>query len=451
MRVAIIGSGPAGFYAAEALLKRADAVVDVDMFDRLPTPYGLVRGGVAPDHLKIKTVIRVFATTAARPTFRFLGNVRLGRDVTVEGWRRHDHQIVYATGNEADRRLGIPGEGIARCTPATVFVGWYNGHPDYRLAQIDLSVRRVAVVGNGNVAVDAARILLRTSTELEKTDIAAHALEALRNSQVREVFILGRRGPEQASFTPAELKELGKMEAADPVIAPGELAGCVGWESTGNADKDKNLKILRSFAAQQPRAKAKKLHLRFLVSPTEVIADAAGNVAGLALEKNRLEARPDGTVAARGTGEIEVLEVGMVLPAIGYAAERIAGVPYDEKARVIANEGGRVVNPASRAVIANEYVVGWARTGPQGLIGEHKRASAHVVGHMIADGAELATRALPDRDAIVSLLRERGLQVVSFNDWKQLDDVEVVRGARRGAPRDKIVDVEAMLAVLAQR
>jgi ferredoxin--NADP+ reductase len=420
------------------------------MFDRLPTPYGLVRGGVAPDHLKIKTVIRVFATTAARPTFRFLGNVRLGRDVTVEELRRHYHQIVYATGNEADRRLGIPGEGIARCTPATVFVGWYNGHPDYRLAQIDLSVRRVAVVGNGNVAVDAARILLRTSAELEKTDIAAHALEALRNSQVREVFILGRRGPEQASFTPAELKELGKMEAADPVIAPGELAGCVGWESTGNADKDKNLKILRSFAAQQPRAKAKKLHLRVLVSPTEVIADAAGNVAGLALEKNRLEARPDGTVAARGTGEIEVLEVGMVLPAIGYAAERIAGVPYDEKARVIANEDGRVVDPASRAVIANEYVVGWARTGPQGLIGEHKRASAHVVGHMIADGAELATRALPDRDAIVSLLRERGLQVVSFNDWKQLDDVEVVRGARRGAPRDKIVDVEAMLAVLAQ-
>jgi ferredoxin--NADP+ reductase len=451
MRVAIIGSGPAGFYAAEALLKRADAVVDVDMFDRLPTPYGLVRGGVAPDHLKIKTVIRVFATTAARPTFRFLGNVRLGRDVTVEELRRHYHQIVYATGNEADRRLGIPGEGIARCTPATVFVGWYNGHPDYRHAKIDLSVHRVAVVGNGNVAVDAARILLRTSAELEKTDIAAHALEALRNSQVREVFILGRRGPEQASFTPAELKELGKMEAADPVIAPGELAGCVGWESTGNADKDKNLKILRSFAAQQPRAKAKKLHLRFLVSPTEVIADAAGNVAGLALEKNRLEARPDGTVAARGTGEIEVLEVGMVLPAIGYAAERIAGVPYDEKARVIANEDGRVVDPASRAVIANEYVVGWARTGPQGLIGEHKRASAHVVGHMIADGAELATRALPDRDAIVSLLRERGLQVVSFNDWKQLDDVEVVRGARRGAPRDKIVDVEAMLAVLAQR
>jgi len=448
MRVAIIGSGPAGFYAAEALLKRADAVVDVDMFDRLPTPYGLVRGGVAPDHQKIKTVIRIFASTAARPTFRFLGNVCLGRDVTVEELRRHYHQIVYATGNEADRRLGIPGEGIARCTPATVFVGWYNGHPDYRHAKIDLSVPRVAVVGNGNVAIDAARILLRTPAELEKTDIAAHALDVLRNSRVREVFLLGRRGPEQAAFSSAELKELGTMEAADPVVAAAELAGCA--ESTGNAETDRNLKILRSFAARQARAHAKKLHLRFLVSPTEIIADAAGNVAALKLEKNRLDARPGGTVAARGTGEFEVLEVGMVLPAIGYAAERIDGVPYDEKARVIANDDGRVIDPANRAVVANEYVVGWARSGPQGLIGEHKRASANVVEHMIADGARLAARALPERDAIVALLRQRGVQPVSFNEWKQLDDVEVERGARRGAPRDKIVDVEAMLAVLGQ-
>ncbi|MBE0621955.1 MAG: FAD-dependent oxidoreductase, partial [Burkholderiales bacterium] len=285
MRIAIIGSGPAGFYAAEALLKRTDALVDVDMFERLPTPYGLVRGGVAPDHEKIKTVSRVFAATAARPTFRFLGNVCLGRDVTVEELRRHYHQIVYATGNEADRRLGIPGEGIARCTPATVFVGWYNGHPDYRGAKIDLSVQRVAVVGNGNVAVDVARILVRTPAELEKTDIAAHALEVLRESQVREVFLLGRRGPEHAAFSPAELKELGKMEAADVVIAPSELAGCA--QSTGDAEKDKNLKLLREFAQRQPRANAKKIHLRFLVSPTEIIADAAGNVAGLALEKNR--------------------------------------------------------------------------------------------------------------------------------------------------------------------
>lgn len=450
MRVAIIGSGPAGFYAAEALLKRTDTVVHVDMFDRLPTPYGLVRGGVAPDHQNIKAVTRVYDKIAARPTFRFLGNVCLGRDVTVEELRQHYHQIVYAIGNEADRRLGIPGEGIQCCVPAAVFIGWYNGHPDYRDAKIDLSVSRVAVVGNGNVAIDAARMLLRTPAELEKTDVAAHALEVLRASRVREVFILGRRGPEQASFTPVELKELGEMEDVDPVVSPEELEGCNITESGGGSQQEKNLKILQSFAARQPGTETKKLHLRFLVSPTRIVANADGRVAGIALEKNRLEVKSNGTVSARGTGKIKILSVGMVLPATGFAAKRIAGVPYDEKTKVIANEDGRAVDPASRTVIANEYVVGWARTGPQGLIGSHKPASAHVVEHMMADGAGLETRELPDREAIVSLLCGRGVQIVSFDDWKRLDDVEVARGERRGAPRDKVVDVEAMLAVLAQ-
>jgi ferredoxin--NADP+ reductase len=450
MRVAIIGSGPAGFYAAEALLKRTDAPVDVDVFDRLPTPYGLVRGGVAPDHQKVKSVARVFAGTAARPTFRFLGNVQLGRDVTVDDLRRHYHQFVYATGNEADRRLGIPGEGIERCTPSAVFVGWYNGHPDYRGARIDLSVPRVAVVGNGNVALDVARILLRTPAELERTDIAAHALEALSRSRVREVFVLGRRGPEQAAFTAAELKELGAMEGADPIVDPAELAGCAPEGSAGAGERDANLKLLRDFAARTPRADARKLHLRFLVSPTEVVAGDTGGVAALKLERNRLEARPDGTLAARGTGQVELLEVGMVVPAVGFAADRIEGVPFDEKARIIANVDGRVVDPTTRAVVPGEYVVGWARSGPQGLIGEHKRASAQVVGLMVADGAGLDARPLPPRDAIDGLLRDRGVKLVSFRDWKQLDDVEVARGARRGAPRDKIVDVEAMLAVLAR-
>ncbi|GAO03791.1 FAD-dependent oxidoreductase [Anaeromyxobacter sp. PSR-1] len=444
MRVAIVGSGPAGFYAAEALLKRTGTAVDVDMFDRLPTPFGLVRGGVAPDHQKVKAVTRVFATTAARPTFRFLGNVRLGRDVTVDDLRRHYHQIVYATGNEADRRLGIPGEGIERCTPATVFVGWYNGHPDYRHARFDLSVRRAAVVGNGNVAVDVARILLRTRAELERTDIAAHALEVLRESQVREVYLLGRRGPAQAAFSPAELRELGTLEAADPVVDPADLAG-LGDRAAGG-----NVELLRSFAARRPRPDARKLHLRFLVSPTEVLPDAAGAVAGLRLERNRLETRPDGTVAARGTGETEVLEVGLVLPAVGYAAERIEGVPFDEKARVIANEDGRVVDPVLRKPLPGEYVVGWARSGPQGLIGEHRRASAHVVAHMVADAAGLEARALPPRHAIDDVLRARGVRPVSFVDWARLDEVEVARGARRGAPRDKLVDVAAMLAILGE-
>jgi ferredoxin--NADP+ reductase len=442
MRVAIIGSGPAGFYAAEALLRRTDTTVDLDMFDRLPTPYGLVRGGVAPDHPKIKSVIRVFASTAARPTFRFLGNVLLGRDLTVDDLRRHYHQIVYATGNETDRRLGIPGEGILRCTPATVFVGWYNGHPDYRAARFDLSVPRVAVVGNGNVAVDVARILLRTPAELEQTDIAAHALAVLRESRVREVYMLGRRGPAQAAFTPAELEELGKLDGADPVVDPAELP-----EGTGRAEPHSNLGILREFAARTPRPGTKRLHLRFLRSPTLVIAGADDGVVGLELERNRLETRGDGAVVAVGTGEREALEVGLVLPAVGYAADRIPGVPYDEKKRLVANEDGRVVDPATRAPLPGEYVVGWARSGPQGLIGEHKRASAHVVEHMVADTAA-AARQLPPREAIDALLRERGVRFVTFDDWKQLDDVEVARGARRGAPRDKITDVASMLELL---
>jgi ferredoxin--NADP+ reductase len=310
-------------------------------------------------------------------------------------------------------------------------------------------VPRVAVVGNGNVAVDAARILLRSPAELEKTDIAAHALEALRNSQVREVYILGRRGPEQAAFTPVELKELGEMEGVDPVVAPDELIGCEELVEPGS-QQDKNFKILQSFAARERGIDTKKLHLRFRVSPTEVLADVEGKVCGLKLEKNRIEIQPDGSTVARGTGEFEVLEVGMVLPAIGFSLHPIDGVPFDEAARIVANEDGRVVDPASRALVANEYVVGWARTGPRGLIGSHKAASAHVVAHMAADGTGLSARELPARDAIIDLLRERGVQFISFEDWKRLDDVEVTRGERRAAPRDKIVDVESMLALLGQ-
>ncbi|HEX9050404.1 MAG TPA: FAD-dependent oxidoreductase [Anaeromyxobacter sp.] len=442
MRVAIIGSGPAGFYAAEALLKRTDVRVDVDMFDRLPTPYGLVRGGVAPDHPKIKAVARVFASTAARPTFRFLGNVQLGRDVTVEDLRRHYHRIVYATGNEADRRLGIPGEGIWRCTPASVFVGWYNGHPDYRGARFDLSVPRVAVVGNGNVAVDVCRILLRTPEELARTDVAEHALAALRESRVREVWMLGRRGPAQAAFTPPELRELGALEDADPIVDPAELA------DAGQGPPGGNLEILRAFAARRPRPGTRRLHLRFLASPAEILADPSGAVAGMALERNRLEARPGGGVVARGTGELERLDVQMVLTAVGYAGVEIPGVPHDERTHTIANVDGRVVDPVHRTVIPGEYVVGWARSGPQGLIGEHKKASAHVVAHMIEDAAGAEARALPPREAIDALLRERGVRFVSFDDWRRLDEVEVARGERRGAPRDKIVDVQAMLEIL---
>ena len=450
MRIAIIGSGPAGFYAAEALLKRTDTVVDIDMFDRLPTPFGLVRGGVAPDHQRMKTITRVYEKIAGHPSFRFFGNVCLGSDLTVEDLRRHYHQIVYAVGNEGDRRLGIPNEGIARCTPSSVFVGWYNGHPDYREANIDLSVSAVAVVGQGNVGADTSRILLHSPDELARTDIAGHALKALRESAVRDVYLIGRQGPEQATITPKEFEEFGHLEDIDFIINAEEIAGASVRSNPEGSPVEQNLHIIQSYAARPVVGKSKRLHLLFWRSPTEIIADQAGRVAAIMLQKNRREPGPNGEIMAEAGAGPERLEVGMVLTAVGFAGKPIEGVPFDSEKLLIANDDGRVVAGPDRQPVPGEYVVGWARSGPRGLIGFHKGASAQVANHMLADGEGLDRRPLPDPEDIIRLLRQRGVQIVSFNDWKRLDDVETVRGGRRGAPRDKIVDVDAMLRILGQ-
>jgi ferredoxin--NADP+ reductase len=452
LRVAVVGSGPAGFYAAEALLRATEVTVDVDVYDRLPTPYGLVRGGVAPDHPRIKTITRLYERTAGHPNFRFLGNVMLGRDVFVEDLRAHYHQIVYATGNEADRRLGIPGEGIEGSTSSAVFVGWYNGHPDYRLARIRLDTARAAIIGNGNVAVDVARILLRTPDELAGTDIADYARVALASGRVREVWLLGRRGPAQAAFTTQELKELGELADADVLVDPADLVLDPASEAevAASSQRQKNLALLRESSGRRATGRRRVLRLRFCVSPVAILADEAGVVRGLTIERNRLEARPDGTVAARPTGQIETLEVGLVVPAIGYAADPIPGVPFDARARIIANVDGRVCDPVTRQVVPNEYVVGWARTGPRGLIGSHKGGSGDVVRHLLDDwrAGHVARRDLPPREAIIATLEARGVPVVGFLEWKRLDEVEVARGARRGVPRDKIADVQAMLELM---
>ncbi len=452
LRVAVVGSGPAGFYAAEALLRNAEVLVEVDVYDRLPTPYGLVRGGVAPDHPKIKSVARVLERTADRPTFRFLGNVRLGRDVFVEELRSHYHQIVYATGNEADRRLGIPGEGITGSTPASVFVGWYNGHPDYRQARIRLDAERAVVIGNGNVAVDAARILLRTPAELAATDMPDYARSALGASRVREVWLLGRRGPAQAAFTPQELKELGELADTGLYVDPADLALDPASEAAvaSSPQQQKVLSILQEFAARGRMGRGRTVQLCFCVSPTEIVADASGAVCAVTLEHNRLESQPDGSIVARPTGRLETLEAGLALSAIGYAADRIPGVPFDERARIVANVDGRVFDPGMDRLVPNEYVVGWARTGPRGLIGSHRTGSAEVAARMLDDwrAGTIGSNELPLREAIDALLARRGAEVIGFADWKRLDDVEVARGAIRGAPRDKIADVQAMLDLL---
>jgi ferredoxin--NADP+ reductase len=454
LRVAVIGSGPSGFYAASALLKQNDHAVWVDVFDRLPTPYGLVRGGVAPDHQKIKTVTRVFEKSALRAGFRYFGHVELGRDVQVRDLLPHYHQIVYAVGNEDDRRMGIPGEYLIGCTPATVFVGWYNAHPDYRNARFDWNSKRIAVVGNGNVAVDVARILAKGHDELARTDIADYALEALDRSQAEEIVMLGRRGPLQAAFTPAELQELAELESAALCVGSSELeldpesrAELEAASPRSNARRNYEILSRTAFVAPKDR---KHIRLRFLVSPVEIVGDEQGRARRIRLEKNRLVRDRSGSLRARGTGEFEALEVDWVFVSIGYEGRRIAGIPFDEERGAIANVEGRVCDASTKEVVPNQYVVGWAKSGPRGLIGMHKAASAAVVKLMLEDVAagSLKEASPIDGDSITRFLDNREVRYVTFDDWKIIDAAEVARGKRREAPRVKFSQIPEMLDAL---
>src|SRR5262245_33442082 len=322
LRVAIVGAGPAGFYAADQLLRQDRLAVQVDMLDRLPTPFGLVRYGVAPDHQKIKAVTAAFDKTASHPNFRFYGNVELGKDVTLDDLRAYYHQILLTTGAQTDRRMGIPEEALAGSHPATAFVAWSNGHPVFRDCRFDLQQERVAVVGVGNVAVDVARILCRTTEELARTDIADHALEALAASRVREVYLLGRRGAAQAAFTNPEVKELGELEGADVVVVPDEVeldpVSRGGLEATGDRAGFTKVEILQSYAHRAATGKPRRLMLRFLVSPAAVLDNGSGGVGGLRLVKNRLSVSDTGTIQAQATGQVETLPVGLVFRSVGY-------------------------------------------------------------------------------------------------------------------------------------
>lgn len=443
-RVAIVGSGPAGFFAAESLFRTAPGPVEVDVFDRLPTPFGLVRGGVAPDHQRIKSVARTFEATAEREGFRFFGNVRVGRDLSPEALRAHYDQVVYAVGNEASRRLGIPGEGILGSTPASVFVGWYNGHPDYQAAAFDLSVERAVVVGNGNVAVDVARLLVTPPAQLAPTDIADYALAALYESQVRHVVMLGRRGPAQAAFTPKELGELAALDGVDVEVDPGGASLDPDPAEALSPAALKNLELLRALADRPRRGAKRVLTLRFCASPTAIEGDP--RVAAVEVERNRL-VPAEGGARAEGTGERSRLACGLVLSAVGYQGEPIGGLPFDERRRHVLNVDGQVVDADGRA-LPGVYVVGWARSGPKGLIGTHRAASGEVVAKLLADHAAAPARDLPPRDALPRTLRAAGVELVSFDDWRVLDTIEQARGRVRSAPRRKIADVDEMLSHL---
>ena len=457
LRVAVVGAGPAGFYVAEHLLRRADLVVDVDLFDRLPTPHGLVRAGVAPDHQKIKAVTAAFDKVAGHPRFRFFGGVELGKDVSVGDLRTHYHQIVYTTGAQTDRRMDIPGEDLLGSHPATEFVAWYNGHPDYRDCHFDLSQERVAVVGVGNVAVDVARILCRTPEELARTDIADHALEALRGSRVKEVYLLGRRGAAQAAFTNPEIKELGELEAADIAVVPEEVEldplSRETLEKSNDRAGAKKVEILQSYARRGSTGKPRRLTVRFLVSPVALLGDGAGGVRGIRLVRNRLVASATGAIQAQATNRFEELPVGLVFRSVGYRGVPLPGVPFDDKWGVVLNEKGRVLDPETKQPLAGEYTAGWIKRGPTGVIGTNKPDAAETVAAMLEDTAAGATLspAEPEAAAAERLVRQRRPDYIAYADWLRLDELEIARGRSRGCPRVKFARVHEMLAALGNR
>jgi len=453
LRVAIIGAGPTGFYAADHLLRVASPAVEVDLYDRLPTPFGLVRGGVAPDHQKIKSVTAAFDKVAAHPRFRFFGNVELGKHVTVDDLRRHYHQIVYCTGAQTDRRMGVPGEDLTGSHPATEFVAWYNGHPDYRDLTFDLSVERAAVVGVGNVAIDVARILCRTPEELAQTDIADHALEALRHSRIKEVYLLGRRGPAQAAFTNPEIKELGELADTDITVPAAEAAlddaSRASLERTNDRATMKKVDIIQSYADRARTGKSRALVLRFLVSPVEVLGDDRGRVTGLTLVRNSLVATPTGTLQAKPTGEQEILPVGLVFRSVGYRGVPLPGVPFNESWAVILNEKGRVLDPVTKQPLPGEFTAGWIKRGPTGVIGTNKPDAAETVQGMLEDAAagRLLTPAEPGADAAERLINERQPQWFSYANWLKVNETEVAKGRAGGRPRVKLARVDEMLAI----
>ena len=447
LRVAVVGSGPSGFYAAEALLK-SGREVRVDMIERLPAPYGLVRYGVAPDHPKLKEPILVYSAIARLPHFSLLGNVTVGRDVSVDELRAHYHAVVFTCGAQTDRRLGIPGEDLPGSHTATEFVAWYNGHPDYRDHRFDLAQEAVAIVGQGNVAADLGRILAKSVDELRTTDIARHALDALAASRVKEIHVIGRRGPAQAKFTNKELKELGELANCDAIVAPQDLelnpASRAELEAKANFVAAKNVEILRQFALQPPAGKPRRLFFHFLQSPVAVAGN--GRVEQVELARNRLEGEPFKQVAEE-TRATELLECGLIFRSIGYSGVPMPGIPFDARRGVFPTRDGRIVDGAG-AAMPGLYAAGWIKRGPTGIIGTNRADAVSTVKALLADVPQLDQEARPGADGLRMLFSARGVRTIDVEDWLKIDAAEVASGQPEGKPREKFTRVAEMLQCL---
>jgi ferredoxin--NADP+ reductase len=443
LRVAVVGSGPAGFYAANALLT-ADPPAEVDMIERLPTPWGLVRLGVAPDHPKLKEVSRAFERTAQRPGFRFFGNVELGAVLTHQDLMRLYDAVIYAVGAQTDNRLGVPGEELPGSWSSTQFVAWYNGHPDFQDLEFDLSAERAIVVGAGNVALDVARMLALTREELAPTDATDRSIEAIAGSGIREIVVLARRGPAQAAFTTPELKEMGELAGADIVVDPAslELDEASAASIVGNTNATRNMDVLREFASREATGKPRRVVLRFLVSPVALLGEE--QVEGVEIVQNELVTE-DGRISARPTDRRETIDAGVVFRSVGYRGVALPELPFDAARGTLPNEGGRVLDE-NGAPLAGVYCAGWIKRGPTGVIGTNKKDATETVQHLLEDAAAgRLPRAAEPRD-LAELLTERGGDAVLYAGWEEIDRAEKAAGEPAGRPRVKLCSWDDLLA-----
>ena len=436
IKVAIVGSGPAGFYTASALLKACPSC-EIDIIERLPTPYGLIRGGVAPDHQTTKKVANKYEQTALMERVSYFGNIEIGRDLSLEELREFYDAVVLAIGARADRKFTIPGAELPEVYGSAAFVGWYNGHPDFRELAPNLDTTSVAVIGNGNVAIDCARVLMRSPYGRARTDLPQHVIDAIDASPISEVYVLGRRGPVEAAFTNVELRELGQLTQAEPRVRAEQLptdseGALAAYERRERRVRERNLSTLAEYAAREPGDKPKQLHLEFYASPVEILGD--GRVEGLRCERTQVI---DGR--AQGTGEFFEVSCGMVIPAVGYRAEPLDGAPFDDDRGIIPNDDGRVGDGL--------YVVGWIKRGPVGVISTNRPDGEAAARHIQEDIPPEGDSAKGGRQGLEALLTERTCRWISFDDWQRLDEMEQA-AAGEDAPRRKFVTVDEMLDAL---
>ena len=447
--VAIVGAGPSGYFAAASLLRFADTSVAeggrdvaVDMLEMLPTPWGLVRSGVAPDHPKIKSVSRTFEKTSEDPRFRFFGNIAVGEHVSADELSDRYDAVIYAVGTQSDRALGIPGEDLPGSVAAVDFVGWYNAHPHFTEMSPDISTGRAVVIGNGNVAIDVARILVTDPDVLAETDIADHALDALHDRGVAEVVIVGRRGPLEGAFTTLELRELGELAGVDVVVDPADVESITDEQATAAGKTTAaNIKVLRGYSTREPRDGMRRIVFRFCTSPIEITGN--DSVETIVLGRNELFTDEHGRVAAKDTGQRETLPAQLVVRAVGYRGVAIPGLPFDERAGTIPHEHGRISGRG------RDYVTGWIKRGPSGVIGTNKSDSQDTVDTLLAD---LASAQLPDlgpdyADDLVDWLLERQPTLVSDAHWQAIDAHERSLGEPHGRPRRKLSSVADLLRI----